>query len=337
MNAQICTWKYGCKFAYSITYDEAFEDLLAHALPIHRRYNIPGHLVAVAGQLGQVRHVPSSSYSGKCRHLSGAQMRELIVEGWSVGDHSMTHGDLNVNPIAEVLESKRVLENALGQAVNVFHLPGADFSFAPAARYFESAGFLAVFFADDRVNSNDPDLFGLSRTLVYVRAGQPEFPLYDPFPRVYDPYHRLHEALDCGGWIVDLTHLVSPEPIALWKDATPEILDARFNCVRRVGGGWEWATEPEQVIDYILMRRAATLTPIEWGDKHSAWQLKLADVPTPVKSRELSATLELSAPISNPSIWIDRQPVAKFDRQDDRNVTWTWLARDGQRIELRWQ
>jgi peptidoglycan/xylan/chitin deacetylase (PgdA/CDA1 family) len=334
MNAQVCTWKSGCKFAYSITYDEAFEDLLKYALPIHRKYNIPGHLVAVAGQLGQIRDVPSSSYSGKCRHLSGAQMRELIAEGWSVGDHSMTHGDLNVNPLAEVVESKRVLEDALGQTITIFHLPGADFSFAPAARYFESAGFLAVFFADDRVNRRDPDLFGLSRTLVYVNEGQPNFSLYDLFPREYDPYHRLHEALDCGGWIVDITHLVSPQPIAPWKDATPEILDARFDCLRRVGDGWEWATESEQVVDYILMRRAARLEQIESGADHAVWRLKLDGVPVQVKYRELSATVELPAHTSPPRVLIDGQPVARFDRQNERSATWTWHARDGQLIEL---
>jgi hypothetical protein len=294
-------------------------------------------LVAVAGQLGLVRNVPSSSYSGKCRHLSSTQIRELLADGWSVGDHSMTHGDLNVNPFVEVIESKRVLEQAIGQTVNIFHLPGADFSFAPAARYFELAGFLAVFFADDCVNSKDPDLFGLSRALVYMSEGQPKYSLYDPFPRTYDPYHRLHEALDCGGWIVDITHLVSPEPIAPWKDATPEILDARFDCLRRVGGGSEWATEPERVVDYILMRRAARLEQIDCGDGGLAWRLKLAPVPAPVKHRELSITIEPPARVPNPRVLLDGQPIEKLDRQNDRKITFTFPARDGQKLELIWK
>ena len=330
MNPRLCLWKHDSKFVYSITYDEAFEDLLTYALPIHRKFGIPGHLVAVAGQLGEIRNVPSSSYSGKCRHLSGAQMRELIAEGWSVGDHSMTHGDLNCNTFSEVIESKRVLEQAIGQPIKIFHLPGADFSFAPAARYLQQAGFLAVFFADDRVNDGDPDMFGLSRTLVYVTEGQPFFSLYDPFPRDYDPYHRLHEALDCGGWIVDITHLVSPEPIAPWKDATPEILEARFDCVRCVGAGGEWTAEPEEVVDYILMRRAATLETIEQDGHRLVLRLKLDHIPHAVKCHELSAAIVLP----EAQILVDGLPTAKIDRRDDGTVVFTWAARDGQRIEV---
>ncbi len=330
MNLRLCPWKHGRQFAYSITYDEAFEDLLAHALPIHRRYSIPGHLVAVAGQLGEIRHVPSSTYSGKCRHLSGAQMCALIAEGWSVGDHSLTHGDLNDDPFGEVIESKRVLEQAIGQAVNLFHLPGADYSFAPAARYLEEAGFLAVFFADDRVNDRDPELFGLSRTLVYVTEGQPFAPLYDPFPRDYDPYHRLHEALACGGWIVDITHLVSPEPIAPWKDTTPEILAARFACVRSVGADREWTAEPEEVVDYIIMRRAAALEIQAQDGRRGVYRLALGAVSPAVKCRELSATVDRPGA----QMMVDGRPVARLDHGDERHPVFTWPARDGQRIEV---
>ena len=201
-SVRICPWKHGYPWVYSITYDEGFVELLEYALPIHHRYGVPGHVAMVAGQLGEVRHVPSSTYDGKYRHLGARQLRDLIAEGWSVGDHSMTHGDLSVDTYVEVVKSKGTLEQAIGRPVTLFHLPGADFSFAPAARYLMEAGFLAVFFGDDRVNSPDPDLLGLSRTLLYVEEGKPKYPLYDAFPRVYDPYHRLHEARESGGWII---------------------------------------------------------------------------------------------------------------------------------------
>ena len=184
MKVEVCRWKGGRQFAYSITYDEGFEDLLAHALPVHQHYGIPGHLVMVAGQLGEVRNVPSSTYDGRYRHLSAAQLRELLAEGWSVGNHSLTHGDLNADPYAEVVTSKRILEEAIGQPVTLFHLPGADFSYAPAARLIDEMGFLAVFFCDDRVNDADADLVGIGRCLLYGREGQPWHDLYDLFPRV---------------------------------------------------------------------------------------------------------------------------------------------------------
>lgn len=291
MVLKVCRWKGGRDFAYSITYDEGFVDLLTYAAPIHRQYHIPGHLVMVAGQLGQVRNVPSSTYDGAYRHLSGSQLRELISEGWSVGNHSLTHGDLNNDTYNEVVTSKRLLEEAIGQPVNLFHLPGADFSYAPAARHIDACGFLAVFFTDDRVNDAAPDLFGLARALVYVREGQPDYTLYDPFPRVYDPYHRLHEARACGGWLVDMTHLVTPDPPAPWKDTTPELLNARFDCLRRVGAGTEWAAEPEEVVDYILTRRAVSLAPLPAVDERQRALVQVARLPSAVKRREISIAL----------------------------------------------
>jgi len=338
MSVEVCRWKHGTAFAYSITYDEGFVELIDHALPVHQKYGVPGHLVMVAGQLGQLRDIPSSTYHDLRYHLSPPQMRDLMQEGWSVGDHSMTHGDLNVDTYTEVVESKKLLEEAIGEPVNAFHLPGANFSFAPAARYLEEAGFLAVFFANDGVNSFDPDLFALSRTLLYVVEGEPFCPLYSPFPRVYDPYYRLHEALDSGGWIVDITHSVEPVPLALWKDGTPDILDARFDCLRRVGDGREWAAEPEEIIDYILMRRAVSVMtgPAEPG--RLSFRVELGDLPDQVKYQEISVTAQLSpVPSDWPTILIDGQAGATLDSFTGDRVTFTWPVKQNQVIDLHWQ
>ena len=84
-----------------------------------------------------------------------------------------------------------------------------------------------------------------------------------PLPALLiDPYHRLHEARATAGWLVDITHLVAPDPPAPWKDATPELLAERFACLRRVGAGAEWAAEPEEIVDYTLMRRATSIEPL---------------------------------------------------------------------------
>lgn len=330
MNVEICRWKGGCTFAYSITYDEGFEDLLAHALPVHRRYGIPGHLVMVAGQLGQIRRVPSSTYDGLYRHLSGSQLRELLQEGWSVGDHSLTHGDLNQDPFGEVITSKRILEEAIGEPVNLFHLPGADFSYAPAARLIDQAGFLAVFFCDDRVNESDPDLMSLGRCLVYVREGQPWHALYDLFPRVYDPYHRLHEARASGGWLIDVTHLVAPDPPALWKDTTPALLEARFDCLRRVGAGAEWAAEPKEIVDYILMRRATTLEPAPAPD---SFRVHLGPTPAAVNHREISLAIEMAGAAGWPRAWLDGEALSVIDGPTGQAVC-TFRPRDGALLTL---
>ena len=51
------TWKYGKRWVYSVTYDEAVPSLPEHALPLHRKHGVPGmvaldaELLAEGGQL----------------------------------------------------------------------------------------------------------------------------------------------------------------------------------------------------------------------------------------------------------------------------------------------
>ena len=57
-------WKDGAKWVYSITYDEGCQDLLEHALPVHREYGVPGHVAVLSSQIGVPRDCPGSSYDG---------------------------------------------------------------------------------------------------------------------------------------------------------------------------------------------------------------------------------------------------------------------------------
>ena len=64
MALTICKWKYDKQWVYSITYDEALEELHRFAVPFHEELGIPGHVEAVAGHLGVVRQLGQSSYNG---------------------------------------------------------------------------------------------------------------------------------------------------------------------------------------------------------------------------------------------------------------------------------
>ena len=106
------TWKNCKRWMYSITYDDGCADLLKHALPLHRRYGIPGHVALLASQVGVPRNVPGSSYHGMMI-LSKVEIQMLCAEGWNVSCHSMTHAPITgENARYEVVESRQVLEDA---------------------------------------------------------------------------------------------------------------------------------------------------------------------------------------------------------------------------------
>jgi peptidoglycan/xylan/chitin deacetylase (PgdA/CDA1 family) len=242
-------WKNGKRWAYSITYDEGCAALLDHALPVHRKHGIPGHVALVASQVGVKRDVPGSSYDGMMI-LSEEQIHLLHRERWGVSCHSMTHAEITPkNAEHEVVESRRVLEAALEMPVTMFCVPNDNHSYPAARAVAERAGSAAIMTIYDDINTTDADLMRLCRCPLHT-----EFP--PPFYSAFDPNKRLHQAMDQGGWVIDYCHCPMPgKPIHPWKDCTVEQLAERFETVRRVGGDEVWLAEPNEVVECIRMSR----------------------------------------------------------------------------------
>lgn len=239
-------WKDGKRWVYSITYDEGCADLLKYALPIHRQYAIPGHLALVATQIGVPRNVPGSTYDGMMI-LSKEEIHMLCAEGWNVSCHGMTHASINdENAQYEVADSRKVLEDTIKIPVNMFCVPGDNDGYPASRAVAEEAGYNSILTIYDQVNKADVDLYRLGRCPLHT-----EYP--PPFYSVFDPYKRLHQARDCGGWVIDYCHCPMPgKPIFPWKDCTTEELAERFETVVRVGGNDVWLAEPNEVVSYLL-------------------------------------------------------------------------------------
>jgi peptidoglycan/xylan/chitin deacetylase (PgdA/CDA1 family) len=207
---------------YSITYDEGCAALLEHALPLHRRYGIPGHVAMVASQVGVPRNCPGSSYDGMMI-LSADQIRMLCNEGWGVSCHSMTHvATTDANARIEVVQSRNVLEQALGMPISVYCVPGTMHSYPAARAVAQQAGYRAILTIHDAVNSPDTDLMYLHRVPLHS-----QYP--GPFFSEFDPYKRIHQAMDLGGWIIDYCHCPTPDkPIHPAKDCTSQQLEQRI-------------------------------------------------------------------------------------------------------------
>ena len=249
MNFSLATWKGGKRWVYSVTYDEGLQALLERTLEIHRRYGIPGHVSLVARDVGVPRNVPGSSFDGMMI-LSARQVHALCDEGWGVSCHGMTHAAITGrNARTEVVDSRCVLEEALGMEVAIFCVPGNNESYPAARAVARDAGYRAILTIYDEVNPPDADLLRLGRCPLHT-----EYP--PPFYSAFDPYKRLHQAIDRGGWVVDYCHCPMPgRPIHPHKDCTLEQLAERFETVRRVGGPDVWTAEPNEVLEHMLHSR----------------------------------------------------------------------------------
>jgi hypothetical protein len=115
------------------------------------------------------------------------------------------------------------------------------------------------------------------------------------------------------------------------------VLDARFDCLRSVGNGREWAAEPEEIVDYILVRRAASVKDVQTQGNCLSFRLELGDIPTAVKCREISLTAYLgSAKSRPPTVLVDGKADAKIDSFVEDILTFTWSVKTSQMVELNW-
>jgi len=240
-------WPGGKRWVYSITYDEGCAALLDHALPVHRKFGVPGHVALVASQIGVPRNVPGSTYNG-LMILSKEQIHLLCREGWGVSCHGMTHAAITAdNAEREVAESRQVLQAALEMDVTMFCVPGSNESYPAALAVAGRAGYRAIMTIYDDVNTWQTDLMRLCRCPLHT-----EYP--PPFYSAFDPYKRLHQAMDKGGWIIDYCHCpMRGKPLHPWKDCTLEQLQERFETVLRVGRNDVWLAEPNAVVQHILL------------------------------------------------------------------------------------
>ncbi len=248
-------WPHGKRWVYSISYDEGCAALLEHAVPLHRELGIPANLALVAGQIGVPRNVPGSSYDGMMI-LSRDEIRGLCAEGWGVSCHSMTHAAVtDQNAGVEVVAARRVLAEALGMAVTIFCVPGDNAGYPAARKVAPEAGYQAILTIYDEVNPPGCDLLRLGRVPIHT-----EYP--PPFYSRFDPYKRLHQARDLGGWIIDYCHCPLPgRAIHPWKDCTLEELRRRFETVLAVGGDEVWLAEPNEVIRHATCRPSGNAGP----------------------------------------------------------------------------
>lgn len=323
-------WKYGKIFAYSVTYDEAFEDLLENTLPIHQKFGIPGNISALVGQIGQIRNMPQSSYHGKFRHMDVDQMKYLMSLGWSVSCHSMTHGLMWENTYMEVVESKHKLEDLLGVPVTAFIVPNTNEHHPVVVPYAKRAGYLSVYTVTDALNNYDTDRYALNRTPLVEQH-------FSPFFRKYDHYNRLHEALEYRGWIVEYTHLTNLTVLSPHKEISQAGLIRRFEKLEEVAKEHYWAAIPEEVVDYMIVHKATSVQVVDKSSSKIKFKVAQKGIPPQVQNKELTFRCELPSKRKGVKILIDGK---EFDQSgknvhfETREVLLTLPAVNGMSVEL---
>jgi len=288
MSLDICPWKYGKRWVYSITYDEALADLHRFAIPMHEEYGIPGHVEVVVGQLGEVRNIGQSSFNGY-RHMNADELRDLLDRGWGVGNHSWSHEVITPEMVdKEIGHAKQVLEEALGESIILYCSPGdntnmADHVLEACRRY----GYLGAMSLTDALNLPEDELFWINRTPLHDHY-------YPPFFSAYDPFRNIRQAQAVQGWLIDYCHCPLETPVHPNKDCSEAQLRQRLETVLSEGGDSVWCAVPEEALSYHLMRKNARIEKAGGEGDSKCYRIGLPDLPDQVPYRSL--TLEAGVP-----------------------------------------
>jgi peptidoglycan/xylan/chitin deacetylase (PgdA/CDA1 family) len=110
-----------------LTFDDAYADLVEHALPVLRRYGFGAAVYVVTGQVGGTNTWDEARGFATLPLMTAEQISEWAARGIEFGAHSRTHADLTTLSTPdlqeEVVGSSKDLQAILGSHVLSFAYP----------------------------------------------------------------------------------------------------------------------------------------------------------------------------------------------------------------------
>jgi peptidoglycan/xylan/chitin deacetylase (PgdA/CDA1 family) len=198
----VANWQEGKpqpKHSFVLTFDDGYIDNFENASPILKKFGFTATIFVVVKPV-------EDSISG---YLSWQKMRELDQHPFSFGSHTLTHPSLpkldNHTIERELGESKKIIEDRLGKAVEMFAYPYGE-SNERIRDLASQAGYRAAF----GVNTGKFGLFNLWRVPVFENESDMSF--YWKSRGIYNTYTWLREETYFGGKIRAFRRLLRGEP-----------------------------------------------------------------------------------------------------------------------------
>ena len=121
--------------AVVITFDDGDTDQYKNAVPILEKFHYPATFFIITKMIGEIDHIDFK------------MMKTMIKAGMTIGSHTVSHPNvtrLSADQLkAELSNSKKLLEKALGRKINYFAYPGGAHN-TSTAEAVKAAGYLSA-------------------------------------------------------------------------------------------------------------------------------------------------------------------------------------------------
>ncbi len=152
-----------------LTFDDAFQELLTHAVPVLERLGFGATIYVPTAYIGGTSRWLERSGEGSRPLLRAEELRELPGRGIECGAHSHTHPALDEIDLEsariEVEQSKRVLEETVEREVRTFAYP-FGYESAAVRTLVERAGYSSACRVGYSLSPAGEDVYGISRLPV---------------------------------------------------------------------------------------------------------------------------------------------------------------------------
>jgi peptidoglycan/xylan/chitin deacetylase (PgdA/CDA1 family) len=154
----------------ALTFDDGFREVHGLVLPVLRQLHLRATAYLVTAHIGGTSRWLAADGEADRPLMSWTEVRELAAEGVEIGSHSHRHLQLDLLPLAdardEIVRSKRILEDGLGQAVTTFAYP-YGYHTSRIKTMVGEAGYTNACGVKQAISHRADDRFALARILVY--------------------------------------------------------------------------------------------------------------------------------------------------------------------------
>jgi peptidoglycan/xylan/chitin deacetylase (PgdA/CDA1 family) len=161
-----------------ITFDDGFADFFSEALPILARYEFTATLYIATAFINRTSRWLRREGETERPMLTWNQIAIVSAQGIEIGAHSHHHFQLDTLPQAlareEIVQSKRILEDHLGRAIESFAYP-FGYSSPIVRQLVRQAGFTSACAVKHRLSSELSDPFALARLMIDADTGLKAF------------------------------------------------------------------------------------------------------------------------------------------------------------------